>query len=214
MEKFRAERIFEICNKFKNAGKLNILDYGGASGNILIPFLNQGHNCHLIDYAQNILPGIKKIGNDINNFKSDRKYDLIICSHVLEHVADIPFLMEKLRELLSPDGIIYAEVPREIWGGLRIDIDPVTHINFFTLNSFQNLFGINKFEILERKQGVVNYKKSFFEAIWVVAKKSDKSLNSLFKPDIGQALYPSRLYSFKRIFKTKLDSFFAKLTKN
>ena len=69
----------------------------------------------------------------------EKKFDIVICSHVLEHVSDLSNLVTKLKEQLKSNGIIYAEVPQEIWAGLRIDADPVTHVNFFSLNSFLSI---------------------------------------------------------------------------
>ena len=76
------------------------------------------------------IKGAKKLGNNINDARIEKKFDIVICSHVLEHVSDLSNLVTKLKKQLKSNGIIYAEVPQEIWAGLRIDADPVTHVNF------------------------------------------------------------------------------------
>lgn len=197
----RASRIYCKCTENALDKKLYVLDYGGGNGKLLIPFIENKHICHIIDYNDKPISGITKIGNDINNYQTNVKYDVIICSHVLEHISDVSNLIKKLKDLLNPDGIIYAEVPLEIWAGLRIDADPVTHINFFTTNSLANLFLVNGFEIIGKKQQVSNYAKTFMEVVWVVAKKNNINSHTLLTSDTNKLLYPSRLYSLKKIFR-------------
>ena len=42
---------------------------------------------------------------------TDRGYDLIHCSHTLEHLADPFAVLEKIAAVLTPDGVTYLEVP-------------------------------------------------------------------------------------------------------
>ena len=197
----RAERIFNQCTRYLANKKLEILDYGGANGKIMIPFVGKNHNCSLIDYNDHTIDGVSKLADDINSCKIGQKFDLIICSHVLEHVSDIYSLISKLKELLKPGGIIYAEVPQEIWSGLRMDADPVTHINFFTLNSFKNLFLINGFKILEANQQISNYGRANVEVVWLIVQSDSYGANQLLPPDTKALLFPSRVYSVKKIYK-------------
>ena len=43
----------------------------------------------------------------IEEFKSEKKYDVITCSHIYEHVPDSKKLFEKIYSLLKPGGICY-----------------------------------------------------------------------------------------------------------
>jgi hypothetical protein len=164
----------------------------------MLPFLQSGNQCHLIDYNDNTLPGIVKIGNDITDTISHKKYDIIIISHVIEHVAEMRQLLFWLRKLLKDDGILYAEVPLEVFAGLKIEADPVTHINFFTRNSLLNLLYSCGFSDLESSADLSNYGKNIAENLWVVAKKSSESL-TLVNSDANYMLYPSRRYSLQKI---------------
>jgi ubiquinone/menaquinone biosynthesis C-methylase UbiE len=207
----RAARIYDKCMEYISSKELYILDYGGGNGKLMTPFLENKHKCHIIDYNDKPLPGISKIGNDINNYQTDVKYDVIICSHSLEHVAEISSLIKRLRGVLKAEGIIYAEVPQEIWAGLRIDADPVTHINYFAMNSFSNLFLSNGFDVLEKKEQVSNYSKTYMEVIWVVARKNSTNTNSLIASNTNERLYPSRPFSlitiFRLLIQPKIDKF-------
>jgi ubiquinone/menaquinone biosynthesis C-methylase UbiE len=42
---------------------------------------------------------------------SDGTFDLIICSHVLEHVPDDHFLLKEMKRMLKPGGVVLLNVP-------------------------------------------------------------------------------------------------------
>ena len=197
----RAERIFSQCTKYLSRNNLDILDSGGGNGKILTPFLEKKHNCFIIDYNDQPIEGVIKLADDINGYQGGKKFDLILCSHVLEHVSDFSSLVNKLYGLIKPGGIIYAEVPQEIWAGLRIDADPVTHINFFTFNSFRNLFLVNGFQILEANQEISNFGRGYLEVIWLVAKSDGKGADKLLPSDTKALLFPARIYSIKKLYR-------------
>ena len=205
LDRKRAKRIYDKCQNYLSSKHANILDYGGGNGKLMRPFKENMHRCYLIDYNDNPLPGIVKLGNDIDDYHGQTKFDVILCSHVLEHVSEISKLVNSLKDLLKPEGIIYAEVPQEIWSGLKIDLDPVTHINFFTENSFSNLFLANGFEILEKKQKISNYGDSYLEVVWLVAKPAMTSKPSLLQADTKRMLYPSRLSSIIKLFRLLIE---------
>ena len=204
LDRKRALRIYEICSRYQLNKQIDVLDYGGGNGKLMRPFLERKHKCFLIDYYDNQLPGILKIGDDLNSYQTDAKFDTIICSHVLEHVSDVSKVVAKLKSLLKPEGIIYAEVPLEIWAGMEVEADPVTHINYFTKNSLTNLFLANGFEILEAKQQLSSYANFYLEVVWVVAKPS-RSAATLLPPDIQKRLYPSRLRSLTKLFRNTVE---------
>jgi SAM-dependent methyltransferase len=43
---------------------------------------------------------------------ADRSFDLVICSHVLEHVPDFGAALAEIRRALRPDGVALIDVPR------------------------------------------------------------------------------------------------------
>jgi len=205
LDSARAKRIYNQCIGHFGDKKITVLDYGGGNGKLMASFVGKGHECYLMDYYDHPIQGVTKICDDINSCKTGHTFDLIVCSHVLEHVSDISGLVMSLKKRLKPKGIIYAEVPQEIWAGLRIDADPVTHINFFTKNSFMSLFLANGFNILESKQMISNYGKSYMEVIWVIAQFGDGNRSSILEADVEPMLYPSRIYSIRKIYNMLIN---------
>ena len=211
LDLLRSRNIFKKCELHFNKNKLDVLDYGGGRGTNLIDFLKNGSKCYLLDFDNNNLEGILNIGNDINKLESNQKFDLIICSHVLEHISDLSDTVKKLKMHLKENGIIYAEVPLEIKAGISLEYEPVTHINFFTNNSLANLFLKNGFEILDSRDEIVPYTSSFIHASWVMVRKTEKNSFPLLKSDIREYLYPYRLRLLNLYSKIVIKNFFNKI---
>ncbi len=217
----RAGRVYERCLPHLAPGRLRVLDYGGGNGKLMRPFLDAGHSCYIVDYSDRTLPGVTKICDDMDAFAGDEVFDLIVCSHVLEHVSDIGRLVSFLRRHLVDNGILYAEVPQEIWAGFALEADPVTHINYFTKNSLSSLLMLNGFDPVESRQEIADYGGMPTEVIWALASRSSAPVGSAaasrgtapasntdadgpsgcLPADVEPLLHPSRKASLRRIYK-------------
>ena len=49
------------------------------------------------------------VNSDIFNFKTDKTFDLVVCTGVVAHVADIPGLLNKLKEIVKEGGMILLQ---------------------------------------------------------------------------------------------------------
>jgi SAM-dependent methyltransferase len=207
LDRQRARRTFEIVNRVTGGVKGTVLDYGGADGLIVLPFLAQGCECLLVDYYPYQLPGIQKIADDLDDMPPGLRADVIVCSHVLEHVADPRGLAQDLIRFLKEDGVLYAEVPSEVWAGIRIEQDPVTHVNFFTPKSFESLFRAAGCQIVDSCVQV----EAGREIIWVVARSVGADGDQVVAPvlpgqglDTAQRLRPGRWRSLGRLFRLRV----------
>lgn len=121
-----------------------LLDWGGDTG-INTPLIKQARSVHIYDISNK--PSVK--GAQSVDLKTVRqsKYDLIICSQVLEHV---PYPQDFVREIVSvmdPDTLLYLEVPYEVLMQTqpgskelyRIKRYWHEHINFFSEESLRSL---------------------------------------------------------------------------
>jgi SAM-dependent methyltransferase len=167
----RATRVYRTMARHLASGRISLLDFGGGNGKLLAPFLKRGHSCVLVDYTQEPLPGIEKIGDTLEDVPSDRTFDAIICSHVLEHVAEPAQVLRRLSDHLTAGGVIYGEVPAECWRGIEIGLDPVTHVNFFTPSSFLELFARQDLDVLAGRRIVGTYGQGRMDVVFVVARK-------------------------------------------
>ncbi len=221
----RAERVYRLCLKHlsthpdgQSLSDLRVLDYGGGDGRLLQPFLREGHRCFLIDYHPHPLPGVVKLADDWTTCRDDRRYDVIICSHVLEHVSDPGPTVEFLARRLARDGLLYVEVPQEIWGGLRLEADPVTHVNFFTPCALEYLLERNGLEVVASQTQVGDYEGATSEVFWALAalRRGGPALEIGAAPgeqdrlsegvphaggDLRKLLYPSRRATLARLHR-------------
>ena len=87
-------------------------------------------------------------------------FDLVVFSHVLEHLLHPGVALREARPLLNPDGRIIVALPNVLYWRLRIKFlfgefkyEPTgimdeTHVRFYTLRSGMELLRSNGFEIL------------------------------------------------------------------
>jgi hypothetical protein len=153
----RAERTFATVLRHAPRPRGRVLDHGGAEGRLLTPFLRAGWECELVDYVQEPLPGVLRLGATLDDVPADRRYDAVICSHVLEHLAQPRRMLRLLAELLEPEGVLFAEVPVDLWQGPPIARDPVTHVNFLTPLTLEQLLSRSGYRVLERTAVTSSY---------------------------------------------------------
>lgn len=117
-------------------------------------------------------PRLKEIGvnilgqEDINS--ADIKYDLVVMSHVLEHVPEPATFIKRATDKLANGGVIFIEVPCRDWQHKAID-EP--HLLFFDKTSMQRLLDKAGFKSIEMRyfgQTIKQLcKKSKLKDIWL-----------------------------------------------
>jgi hypothetical protein len=165
----RGERTYEAIARRAARVPGRVLDYGGAEGRLLSPFLHAGWECDLVDYVEESLPGVNRLGATLSDVPTGRGYDAIICSHVLEHLAEPGATLLELRPFLAEGAVLFAEVPVDLWGGLPIARDPVTHVNFFTALTLEQLLARNGYRVLDRVAMTGSYAGTVKDVTFAVA---------------------------------------------
>jgi 2-polyprenyl-3-methyl-5-hydroxy-6-metoxy-1,4-benzoquinol methylase len=137
IQRRRSEAIYRACRKLL-ARRVKVLDYGGGDGRLMTSFVEDGHECFLVDYNQSPVANVRKLSDTVDQLGGEQ-FDLIICNHVIEHVAEPTAVVRELTRHLSRNGTIFIEVPMEIWRRPPLQDEPVTHCNFFVPGSLRRV---------------------------------------------------------------------------
>ena len=147
---------YNYLKNFLNKGKL--LEIGSGQGFILELFEKNEFDVLGIEPSEKnveiinkkLKKGKCKHGFIENENIDETKFDLIIMSHVLEHVIDSRETIEKMKKMLSNTGFLFIEVPNcgsEKY--LEESIQTQPHIHHFTKQSIQKLLESIGLEIIK-----------------------------------------------------------------
>lgn len=124
-----------------------LLDVGCAFGRFL-EVAAPHYTCEGLDvsryalsHARRRVPDVPLYQAAIQDFVVDRRYDIITCFDVLEHVPELEQALSRLRALLAPEGVLVAAVPVYDtpmgWAVGMIDRDP-THLHRWSRDAWMN----------------------------------------------------------------------------
>ncbi len=137
----------------------------------------------------------------------ERRFDLVLLSHVLEHGIDIHRAIQGLRGLLAPGGLLVVEVPNHACRGYRnagaswAFTDAPRHLNFFTPKSLESVFAGHGFEIVENQY--YGYCRQLSNE-WVEA---ERQIRTVLTPDDRRTSgFRAKLESWKLLAQTLICS--------
>ena len=128
------DKIESFLNQFLKL-PVSILDWGGDTGKNT-PFKNSNNTFDIYDISNAlVIEGARSIDKD---YALNNKYDLIICSNVLEHVSYPLNILLDIKICMKENTILYIEVPFEeimMNGGTSAYLNKKhwhEHINFYS----------------------------------------------------------------------------------
>ena len=138
-----------------------ILDVGCATGGLLerlrrlgyssVTGLDPSSGCATLAKQVYDLP--VHVGTVFKNDLPKQSYDLVIVVGVLEHIRDVGAAVAQLAELVSPGGMIFAEVPDPTafseWPDAPYQEFSIEHVNFFGPQSLENLMRMVGYELVK-----------------------------------------------------------------
>ncbi len=166
---FTYRSLLSFIDKYANRKK-KILDIGCGVGTIDLYLAKEKKDVVGIDLSQN---GIKIARKNMKKFGLSRKlrfivtnfpnvipkgrFDLIICSEVLEHLTQDKLAVMKIKGLLNKNGVVVASSPSKYaplykMGLLQKFDSDVGHLRRYTLESYTQLFKSVGFQVLETKK--------------------------------------------------------------
>jgi len=125
-------------------------EVGAADGALLDRVRARGHTVGGVELSRDgceraWAKGLDVFHGTLEELRTDRRYDVVFMSHVIEHVLDPVETMARVRELLKPGGVVYVETPNvgspdarlfgEHWGLVHHP----RHLWFFTRATLRRL---------------------------------------------------------------------------
>ena len=151
-----------ISKRIDNAKELSVLDIGGGTGWLLKvirdidPRVRFTQVVDIDEKAKTIAEtdGHSYFQGRIEEFPSDRKFDLILMLNLIEHVADPKAVMLKIEKLLNKGGLVLMKTPNIdsldarlfkniYWGGLHCP----RHWVLFSENSFRYMISSTELKV-------------------------------------------------------------------
>lgn len=157
----RGQSIAELVAPHITTQAPRVLDIGAGYGHILHAFGERYPDAQrqAIEHSDVCVQHLRRIGMDVVSRPVEEvlpelksRFDVIVLSHVLEHILEPRPVLNLIRESLAPGGLLYIEVPnipRESL--LRYPDHPWAprwdepHITFFSLDSLRRLIGSSSF---------------------------------------------------------------------
>lgn len=146
LEKYMSQaKIISSVMANKNAA---VIDVGSGNGGLLLALKELGYkNLTALDPSEKCVENIKKNGikaqiGSIFQHNVKDKFDLVILSHVMEHLVEVDKAMSALISLTDDRGVIYIEVPD---ASMYVENDVVPFYFFDTehINHFEEVSLIN-----------------------------------------------------------------------
>jgi SAM-dependent methyltransferase len=113
----KTDKILSILKNFKEIKKCDLLDIGTGSGQIANFLSKELKNVTSVDVRdeRQIKEGyeFKLLKNE--EIKLNKKFDIILSNHVIEHVQDINKHINLIKENLKKNGIVYLATPNKYW---------------------------------------------------------------------------------------------------
>jgi SAM-dependent methyltransferase len=157
MDQRRALRGYRAAIRYLGRAGGSVLDVGGGNGRLLRPFMDHGFDCYVVDPNPSPMNGVTRLGSTIGDLSSTRRFDVILCNHVLEHLVDPLGLLKALTNHITPGGVLHVEVPDEVWGGLPLPRDAWQHVNYFTKRTAEILLKLSGWQPIWSKTGAGSY---------------------------------------------------------
>lgn len=165
----------KIYDHLKNGGFLEmaddestVIEIGCGAGGILKLFHDKGFKTYGVDVGKKYVEyGREKFGIElsvttIENILIDKRADIVIYSHVFEHLLDPNTELLHIQKLLKDDGIVYIEVPgvryiceNPAYQGDFLRLLQNAHTYHFTKTSFNNLARKNGFKMITGDEAMV-----------------------------------------------------------
>ncbi len=179
----------------KPVEELIICDVGCGRGELLENFYRKGaRRLYGIDpgsFPEDVLSvrKFKTINSSFTDFKLPEKADIVISTHVFEHLLNITSAIRAIADNITDNGTVYIEVPdSEITSGQGVMLSNYLpeHINMFTACQLCRLLRENGFVPLAVIKEKINFCASHILGVIARYRSMEKGIDSKENPNLDQ----------------------------
>lgn len=185
-------RRLAIIKKFKGKGE-KLLEIGCGRGGFLakLPKAFNKYGVEINDdgasYVREHYPDVTLYHEKIDapGFSGNRKYDVIIMWHVLEHIDNPNTFLAALKKLLGTDGILVCDVPNRDSLGFTIaknkwfHLDTPRHLFFYNHASLRSLLNRHQLEIVSSSADPYYYFQDLSASLYGMLKRDNRLIDTL-----------------------------------
>ena len=167
------ERVFHFFTGESSIGK-TLLEIGCSSHEQLALFQTKGFQCTGISPGADVVRSECLIDGFYEAVPFPSQFDCVVSRFNLEHVIDLEIFLNKVRTELSPDGLLFVQVPNvhAFLAGGMIGVFAHEHPHYFSRRSLSEVLERAGFEIELIQSSVLE------PSIIAVARKRDVSLRN------------------------------------
>ena len=143
--------------EFRGSGG-TILDVGSGSGRLMAVLAAWGFQVHGVEPSARAVDAARAAGLDvcrgtIANVSGTERFDVVVLSHVLEHVVDPVDVLADARRLLRPNGRLVVAIPnrqcleRRLFGPHWDGWDVPRHVHHFDPDTLRRLLSRCGFDV-------------------------------------------------------------------
>ncbi len=180
---YRSRRLLELISDAtgrRGDDFISICDFGANTGALTSEFTASRRYVFDKDLSQVTDSELIRLYS-FEDLHANGPFDLLILSHVLEHVPFPVELVKTLRHVLKPNGCIYVEAPLQYCGSVikRRGIPIGVHVNYFTrLSLLKCLYKAGFPSILTIRREIAPYGECQEPVLKAIAAKSKSALAS------------------------------------
>jgi len=192
-------KILKEITKERFDKKISALDIGCGTGTISLYLAEKDNSVTGIDISKKAikiarenakrlhLENVTFFNEDIQSFNFNQKFDLVICSEVLEHLSHDIKVLKKIRKLMKKDGHLLISVPSTNaplyrWGLAKTFDKKVGHIRRYNLDSLMKTLIKLNFKIIktEKSEGLLRNSLFIFDFLGKIIRFIRGPLVNLF----------------------------------
>jgi len=206
---------------------LRILDVGCGNGNISIPLASLGFEVTGVDVdsksinkarMKNKFYNAQFVTQNIYQFNTNNKFDIVICSEIIEHLSNPLLFLYNIRKFLKRNGLLICTIPngycveeiirhfldstilgKKIMPTLRSLILKrgqiqtsnlaVFHLSYFTKKKFENILKNSGFRVIKFMNISFIFKQAFYIFLWIFIKRGSFMFRKLNEWDSMLSCY-------------------------